>query len=87
VALTVEILEATRVPVTTEALVLRMGVPAEHLVRELERLERRGYLRRSTCAVGTYEPGPLPPEACARCSLRSTCAATSTTTWVAFEVH
>ncbi|MFO7544424.1 MAG: hypothetical protein R6W77_02905, partial [Trueperaceae bacterium] len=56
-ALTVEILEAARVPVTAEALALRLGVPSEHLVREPERLERRGYLQRTTCVTGANTAG------------------------------
>jgi len=72
VALTVEILEAARVPVTSDDVARRLGVPAKYVEAELAKLERRGYVRREACAPG----------ACARCSLRSTCEGAITDRWV-----
>lgn len=71
-ALTVEILEAARVPVTSDDMARCLGVPAKYVEAELAKLERRGYVRREACAPG----------ACARCSLRSTCEGTTTDRWV-----
>ena len=72
-ALTVEILEAVRVPVTTDDVARRLGVPSKYVEAELAKLERRGYVRKEACAPG----------ACARCSLRSTCQGSVTDRWVA----
>ena len=84
--MTIEILEAARVPVTAEALALRLGLPSDLLLCELERLERRGYVQRTSCTAGSYTAGSYAPGACARCSLRAICTGTETT-WVATPDH
>lgn len=71
-ALSVEVLRALAAPATVDELARRLEVPQAHLQRELERLERRGYVRRLACATAapTASTG-----GCGWCSLRATCDA------------
>jgi predicted ArsR family transcriptional regulator len=79
VALSVEVLQALAAPATVEELARGLEVPEAHLQRELERLERRGYVRRLAC-------GPAAPAAstggCGWCTLRATCDATVAERWL-----
>lgn len=68
-ALSVEVLRALAAPATVGELARRLEVPEAHLRRELERLERRGYVRRLACAAASRP-------ACGWCALRATCDAT-----------
>ena len=72
VALSVEVLRALVVPATVDELARRLEVPPAHLRRELERLERRGYVRRLACGTSV---GPAKPNACGWCALKATCDA------------
>jgi predicted ArsR family transcriptional regulator len=72
VALSVEVLRALAAPATVDELARRLEVPEAHLHRELERLERRGYVRRLACG----------PTACGWCSLRATCDAGTAERWL-----
>ncbi len=71
-ALSVEVLRALAAPSTVDELARRLEVPRAHLQRELERLERRGYVRRLACGPGarTASPG-----GCSWCALKATCDA------------
>ena len=69
-ALSVEVLRALAAPATVDELARRLEVPPVHLHRELERLERRGYVRRLDC-------GTALPSACGWCALKATCDATA----------
>ena len=71
-ALSVEVLRALAAPATVDELARRLEVPQAHLQRELERLERRGYVRRLACG----------PSACGWCALRATCDATVAVRWL-----
>jgi len=71
VALSFAVLDALARPRTVEELAGRLGVAPPDLRRELDRLERRGYVRRSDGAAG----------ACGGCALRSGCASGSTERW------
>ncbi len=73
-ALSVEVLRALAAPATVDELARRLEVPQAHLQRELERLERRGYVRRLACGPGgrTASPG-----GCGWCALKATCDATA----------
>jgi len=68
VALSVEVLRALAAPATVDELARGLEVPPAHVRRELERLERRGYVRRLDCGTS--------PNACGWCSLKATCDAT-----------
>ena len=72
VALSVEVLRALSAPVTLEALARTLDVPPPHLRRELEALERRGYVRRLACVVS----------ACGWCALKATCVPTEGERWL-----
>lgn len=71
-ALSVEVLRALAAPATVGELARRLEVPETHLHRELERLERRGYVRRLACGSG----------ACGWCSFRATCDPAETERWL-----
>jgi len=72
VALSVEVLRALAAPSTIDELARRLEVPTQHLHRELERLERRGYVRRLACGTN----------ACGWCALRATCDAGTAERWL-----
>ncbi|MFO8150652.1 MAG: MarR family transcriptional regulator [Trueperaceae bacterium] len=71
-ALSVEVLQALAAPATVDELARRLEVPEAHLHRELERLERRGYVRRLACG----------PNVCGWCALKATCDTNATERWL-----
>jgi DNA-binding IclR family transcriptional regulator len=79
VALSVEVLRALAAPATVDELARRLEVPEAHLHRELERLERRGYVRRLACGPNVR---PASLGACGWCALKATCDATASERWL-----
>jgi len=72
VALSVELLHALSLPATLAQLARTLEVPEPHLRRELEALERRGYVRRLACA----------PSACGWCGLKAACQSSDDERWL-----
>ena len=85
-ALSIEVLHALAAPATVDELSRRLEVPEAHLHRELEHLERRGYVRRLACGPSGRTASPsgrtASPSACGWCALRATCDATATERWL-----
>ena len=92
-ALSVEVLRALAVPATVDELSRRLEVPVAHLHRELERLERRGYVRRLACGPNVPTASPrvrtasprvrtASPRVCGWCALKATCDATAAERWL-----
>ena len=79
-ALSVEILRTLATPATVDELARRLEVPQAYLQRELERLERRGYVRRLACGPSVRPTAPgvrtASPAGCGWCALKATCDAT-----------
>ena len=78
-ALSFAVLEGVRTPTTVEALAQRLAVPAPHVRRELDRLERRGYVRRLD---GATDPTlACATSACGACAFRSACGVAPDVRW------
>jgi predicted ArsR family transcriptional regulator len=72
VALSFAVLQELARPATLGELARRLAVEPMRLRSELERLERRGYVRRLACAAG----------ACGWCALRASCAPADEERWL-----
>lgn len=78
-ALSFAVLDGLRTPTTVEALAQRLAVPVPHVRRELDRLERRGYVRRLD---GETDPAlACPTTACGACAFRSACGIAPDVRW------
>jgi DNA-binding MarR family transcriptional regulator len=72
VALSFAVLQELTRPATVDELARRLAVEPPRLRSELERLERRGYVRRLACAAS----------ACGPCALRTVCAPEAGERWL-----
>jgi hypothetical protein len=72
VALSFAVLQELAAPATVDELARRLAVDGHRLRSELERLERRGYVRRLAC----------PSSACGWCALKASCAPADGERWL-----
>jgi DNA-binding IclR family transcriptional regulator len=72
VALSFAVLQELGRPATVDELARRLAVDPPRLRSELERLERRGYVRRLACGAS----------ACGPCAMRAACAPADGERWL-----
>lgn len=77
-AVSFAVLAALRTPRTVAELAAALALPPAYVRHELERLERRGYVRRLACGG---DAGPTGTNACGWCSLRAACEAAAGERW------
>ena len=81
-ALSFGVLAALGMPRTVAELAASLALQPGHVRHELQRLERRGYVRRLACG----DAGPTLTGACGWCSLRAACTASAEERWQRADV-